>query len=154
MPIDYSKYPSNWKTEIRPAILERDGHKCKFCGVPNHAYGHRALDGSFISDQDIADYFDRYELDGDPDEQWEQWFGDDDTPKRIRIVLTIAHLYDHNPMNCDDDNLAALCQKCHNNHDIEHRRKNAAITRGRKEAEKQRLNGQLSLFGEDYDSDT
>jgi hypothetical protein len=23
MPIDYKKYPKNWKTEIRPAILER-----------------------------------------------------------------------------------------------------------------------------------
>ncbi len=32
MPIDYSKYPPNWKTEIRPAILKREGNKCKFCG--------------------------------------------------------------------------------------------------------------------------
>lgn len=25
MPIDYSKYPPNWKTEIVPAVLERAG---------------------------------------------------------------------------------------------------------------------------------
>ena len=37
MPIDYSKYPANWRTEIRPAILDRDGHKCKFCGVVNYS---------------------------------------------------------------------------------------------------------------------
>ena len=41
MPIDYSKYPANWKTEIRPAILEREGHKCKFCGVENRSYVDR-----------------------------------------------------------------------------------------------------------------
>ena len=33
-----------------------------------------------------------------------------------RVVLTVAHL-DHNPANNADDNLAALCQKCHNTYD-------------------------------------
>lgn len=37
MPCDYSKYPANWKTEIRPAILKRDCDKCKFCGVANYS---------------------------------------------------------------------------------------------------------------------
>ena len=42
MPIDYSKYPPNWKTEIRPDILERADNCCegspKFpnCRVPNY----------------------------------------------------------------------------------------------------------------------
>jgi len=36
MPIDYSKYPPNWKTEIRPAILERADNKCEFCGIANY----------------------------------------------------------------------------------------------------------------------
>jgi 5-methylcytosine-specific restriction endonuclease McrA len=36
MPIDYKKYPKNWKTEIRPAILERAGHKCEFCEATNY----------------------------------------------------------------------------------------------------------------------
>ncbi len=35
MPIDYSKYPPNWKTEIVPAILKRANNKCEFCGVEN-----------------------------------------------------------------------------------------------------------------------
>ena len=38
-----------------------------------------------------------------------------------RVVLTIAHL-DHTPENCDPDNLRALCQKCHNTYDTEHRK--------------------------------
>ena len=29
MPIDYSNYPANWKTEIRPAILARAGNQCE-----------------------------------------------------------------------------------------------------------------------------
>jgi len=44
------------------------------------------------------------------------------------VVLTVAHL-DHQPENCADDNLRALCQRCHNRYDQPHRRKNAASTR-------------------------
>lgn len=36
MPIDYSKYPPNWKTEIVPRIKERAGHCCEFCGIANY----------------------------------------------------------------------------------------------------------------------
>jgi len=36
MPCDYSKYPPNWKTEIRPFILERAGHRCEICGAENY----------------------------------------------------------------------------------------------------------------------
>ena len=31
---DYRKYPPNWKTEIRPSILERAGHRCE--GSPRY----------------------------------------------------------------------------------------------------------------------
>lgn len=44
------------------------------------------------------------------------------------VVLTVAHL-DHQPENCADENLRALCQRCHNRYDQPHRRKNAAHTR-------------------------
>jgi len=36
MPINYSKYPPNWKTEIRPRILKRAGNRCEFCGAENY----------------------------------------------------------------------------------------------------------------------
>ena len=32
------------------------------------------------------------------------------------VVLTVAHL-DHQPENCGDDNLKAMCQRCHNRYD-------------------------------------
>lgn len=43
------------------------------------------------------------------------------TGKEVKIILTIAHL-DHTPENCDPSNLRALCQKCHNTYDAEHRK--------------------------------
>lgn len=43
------------------------------------------------------------------------------TGKEVKIILTIAHL-DHTPENCDPSNLRALCQKCHNSYDAEHRK--------------------------------
>jgi 5-methylcytosine-specific restriction endonuclease McrA len=56
-----------------------------------------------------------------------------------RVVLTIAHLHDPNPANCNDTNLAALCQRCHNRLDAPMRAANRRKTLARK-------SGQLSLF--------
>lgn len=52
------------------------------------------------------------------------------TGQQARIVLTIAHL-DHTPEHCVPDNLRALCQRCHNAYDAEHRKQT------RKESQKQ-----------------
>jgi len=37
------------------------------------------------------------------------------------VVLTVAHL-DHQPENCADDNLEAMCQRCHLRYDSHHHR--------------------------------
>jgi len=123
MPIDYKRYPANWKTEIRPRILERDGHRCYFCKVENHASGWRDSDSVFhkIPPEGITLIGGRVE----------------GKYKPIQIVLTIAHLHDSDPMNVDDDNLAALCQRCHNRLDAPMRRRRAAETRRRKANEHQ-----------------
>ncbi len=91
MPIDYSEYPANWLTEIRPRIMRRAGElrtidgivreaHCEWCGVENHRPNPRT--GSLV-------------------------------------VLTVAHL-DHDKDNHDvaDDRLAALCQGCHLGYDM------------------------------------
>ena len=44
------------------------------------------------------------------------------------VVLTVAHL-DHDPGNNDEDNLAALCQKCHNTYDAPKRHINRKYRR-------------------------
>jgi len=58
-----------------------------------------------------------------------------------KVVLTVAHL-DHNPQNCADDNLRALCQRCHLRYDVEHHKKNSALTRRKKMIAR----GQLELI--------
>jgi 5-methylcytosine-specific restriction endonuclease McrA len=40
----------------------------------------------------------------------------------VRIVLTVAHL-NHTPEDCRDENLKALCQRCHNRYDAAERRR-------------------------------
>jgi hypothetical protein len=47
------------------------------------------------------------------------------------VVLTVAHL-DHTPENCADDNLKAMCQRCHNRYDMPMRR--AGIAQRKREA--------------------
>lgn len=56
------------------------------------------------------------------------------TMKWAKVVLTIAHIHDPDPANCSEENLQALCQRCHNQHDAPMRAKNAADTRRRRKA--------------------
>jgi 5-methylcytosine-specific restriction endonuclease McrA len=37
-----------------------------------------------------------------------------------RVILTVAHVHDRNPINCSDWNLGAACQRCHLNWDRPH----------------------------------
>lgn len=117
MPIDYSKYPSNWKTEIRPAILERAGNCCEECGVKNYSRGARDFNG---------EWFDEMQIDN-MNSDTGFWHFQSMHVKIIKIVLTIAHM-DHDITNNKYSNLKALCQKCHLNHDKEHHRKNTKET--------------------------
>lgn len=45
-----------------------------------------------------------------------------------RVVLTVAHL-DHTPENCADENLRAMCQRCHLAYDSAHHAASAARAR-------------------------
>lgn len=129
MPIDYKKYPPNWKTEIRPAILERANNCCEYCLVPNYKY---IIRGTY---NDVEVYQDD---DGNIwDASTSRHIGSDyvgevhPTNTFIKIVLTVAHL-DHDTNNNDYKNLKALCQRCHLNYDKEHHAKNSRQTLKRK----------------------
>ncbi len=112
-PENKHRYPRNWR-EIRAAILDRAGHRCEQCGIPNHAWRNKST-GEWTEDIGLVDAWvcDRY--------------------KTVRIVLTIAHL-DHTPENCDPNNLRALCQRCHLRYDIPHHKRTAYRTRHAKKA--------------------
>lgn len=103
MPIDYKKYPPNWKTEIRPRILKRANSCCEFCGVKNHDIGFRDQSGKFHPLENTIE-----------NDVWVQ----ENNVRLFKIVLTIAHLdHDENNHDVQDDRLAALCQKCHLQYD-------------------------------------
>lgn len=102
MPINYKKYPPNWK-ELRAAVLKRANNRCEFCGVKNYDFGTRDKKGNFTP---IDSYMEMENavMDGE---------------NVIKIILTVAHL-DHDETNHDVkiERLAALCQRCHLNYDI------------------------------------
>lgn len=115
-PENLARYPANWKTEIRPRILDRANHACEGspdfpdCRRPNGAFLNRRT-GELTCDGEVVD-------------QWTLVDEDHVT----KIVLTIAHL-DHVPEHCDDDNLRAWCQRCHLHYDRHHHRETRQATR-------------------------
>lgn len=105
MPIDYKKYPPNWKTEIRPAILQRANNRCEVCGL---------LNGSIVLSQKI-----------NGKTVWLNPEGVMNTSaKKVKVVLTIAHL-DHDELNHNVslDRLKALCQLHHLQYDSEEKQR-------------------------------
>lgn len=133
MPIDYSKYPKNWKTEIRPRILKRAENKCEFCKIDNYAvtyydeHGKRQLDYS----EELCDEFKRKRTYTSSMKYKKMMEKECPELRFAVVVLTIAHL-DHDISNSDDQNLRALCQKCHLGYDAKHHAMNAAVTRAKR----------------------
>lgn len=140
MPCDYSKYPKNWKTEIRSAVLRRAGNRCEQCGVENGSIILRGEWRGTSAYQDEKGWI----FDAENSEKIGiDYLGEVDKTgrrKMTKIVLTIAHL-DHDTTNNDMGNLKALCQYHHLRHDSVFHRQNARATRNRK-------SGQTSLFAE------
>lgn len=56
--------------------------------------------------------------------------------REVKIVLTIAHL-NHDVTDNRPENLAALCQRCHNQHDVEFRAENRKRNRDAKNCDEQ-----------------
>lgn len=118
MPFDRSRYPKDWAA-ISARIREREGNRCKWCGLENGNLGKRDRFGVWHAWADVAAL---------PRSELIRLFRQLPAAPSV-IVLTVAHVYDRDPMNCDDDNLAALCQGCHLNHDRAQHMANAAETR-------------------------
>lgn len=147
MPIDYKKYPANWKSEIRPAIMSRAGSRCEICGVAHYSVvkwdktirqWERAC-GNIYIDEIGANGAKTYQEARQLAAEWNSSFNDEDDRGWIVIVLTIAHL-NHDVTDNRPENLKALCQRCHNNHDKDYRKQNAKTTIATKR-------GLIDLFG-------
>lgn len=120
MPMDRSKYPKDWDQISRRIRFERAGGRCEWCRIRNGWY--RSAYGEWYA-PDIVD---------DP------WFA---RLNLTKIVLTVAHLGKdkpdgtpgdkHDTMDCREENLAALCQRCHLNFDRADHIRNRRINRRR-----------------------
>jgi hypothetical protein len=94
------RYPENWP-DISAAIKwERAGGRCECTGECGRRDGHLdPLDGRCRNRH------------GEP-----RWGG---AVGQCAVVLTTAHL-DHQPENCDPENLRAWCEGCHLRYDQAH----------------------------------
>ncbi len=123
-PENKERYPANWP-EISKAIRERAGDKCEQCGVANGAEIMRFTSEDYhglpvFCLRDTGDVFSA--MDGsrvgfEPPLALEDQIGG----KWVKVILTVAHR-DHQPENCDPDNLRCWCQRCHNAYDAPMRR--------------------------------
>jgi hypothetical protein len=92
-PENKARYPKDWPKISSRIRKERAEHRCECTGECGDDHGGRCS-----------------ALNGHPH------------PQTLScVVLTVAHL-DHTPENCGDDNLKAMCQRCHNRYDMPMRR--------------------------------
>lgn len=111
MPIDYRKYPKDWKA-ISRSIRDRSHGQCECageCGLHRDHPGPRRCT----------------EMHNHP----AKW-------AKGKVILTVAHL-NHIESDCRPENLKAMCQRCHLRYDSKHHQANAAKTRRSKQLARQ-----------------
>ncbi|HKU79612.1 MAG TPA: hypothetical protein VJQ42_07180 [Rhodanobacteraceae bacterium] len=119
------RYPADWKLRSRFVRMVRSRGRCEWCGVQQYAV---VLRGSWRVVDQHASYAEARQ---DVADKYASSFGLDATdpcPWTI-VVLTTAHVHDQRPEAASLLNLAALCQRCHNRHDLPMRRANAQARR-------------------------
>ncbi len=111
-------YPPDWRQISRRIRFERAKGRCEQCGAPHLHYRTR---GGLIIPPRLLDIFHGAMTFA---EAAQLGF------RLSRIVLTTAHL-DHDPTNNSEENLAALCQRCHLAHDQQHHWHSRRVNRER-----------------------
>lgn len=107
MPIrkeNLGRYPKDWKAISSRIRFVRAGKRCECSGECGQEHG-RERHGEYI----------------DQKPRCSARHGEEHPDTGSIVVLTVAHL-DHVPENCADDNLKAMCQRCHNRYDAPKRR--------------------------------
>jgi hypothetical protein len=155
MPMDKARYPDNWRTISDRIRFERAGGKCEQCGAPHDALILRSTEDParyVIYDPVFADFFwpNGEVIHGYLPEEY------DAAEKFTRVILTVHHIGVekpdgtpgdmHDKMDCRDENLIALCQRCHLLADLDEHIRKAQVTRLQKRDEAIAETGQLRLF--------
>lgn len=110
-------YPANWKEISQQIRFVRASGRCERCDAPHG--GIRLRSGDVVEDYHALNQV-GFQLIGS------------------KIILTTAHL-NHDPRDNHEENLAALCQKCHLAHDLLHHLASRRINR-------EKRTGQRRLF--------
>lgn len=131
-PSERARYPKDWSA-ISLRIRERAEQRCECtgqcrdrhgdadgtrCDAPNGKHILRALEGPVYITWEQCE----------AGELETRFAGRGFAERAVKIVLTVAHL-DHAPENCSDENLLAMCQRCHLRMDSELHQRNARATR-------------------------
>jgi hypothetical protein len=110
MPIDYSKYPENWLTEIRPRIMKRAENKCENCGFENGEFVY-AVRYKGRTTGWYRDYFEALKQKRSMESKKDPETGRltlKPNPKLVKVILTVAHLdHDETNMVVNDERLKA-----------------------------------------------
>lgn len=114
MPIDYSRYPADWK-EIVKRIRKRSGDKCEECGLENKSWVFSVP--FMMRDEETRRYKRRniwFQMRADALREAKEEY----MVREVRVILTVAHL-DHDEENHEvsDDRLKHMCQVCHLRYD-------------------------------------
>lgn len=100
-PENRKRYPSDWQTISARIRFDRAGGRCECAGECGLHKGRRCVE----THGELALF------------------------AKGRIILTTAHL-DHTPENCADENLRAMCQRCHLRYDRHHHKVSAMEAAG------------------------
>lgn len=149
------RYSLNWK-EIRDAVVERDGNRCKTCDIPNHVWHYRSVvDPTRWIIETVDGWQDKdgllHRMDEMPDE-YAGFYDKDPT----EIVLTVHHKgvpYPDgtpgdpgNKFDNRDENLEALCQFDHFAADRPDNLVKSKKTRGRNKHKRHQAAGNKPLL--------
>lgn len=138
MPMRREAYPDDWDAISNRIRFERANGVCEQCGAPHGQPINRLCSNPYIWRIAPSDFS------GDA-----EWF------RPVIVRLTTHHIGvtkpdgapgdPHDKMDVRDENLIALCQRCHLYADLPIHIANAAATRARKREAQRQEAGQLAL---------
>lgn len=113
MPIDYSKYPPDWKQTVK-RIRKRSGDCCENCKLENKQIVYSVP----FRVQDEAGRYKRRVIWFRSREDAYREADNINLIKPVKVILTVAHL-DHDETNwkVKDERLKHMCQICHLRYD-------------------------------------
>lgn len=123
-PENLERYPADWPAISTRIRFDRAGGRCECtgqCGTDHAEELERNAATELLDDEELEAVF------GD----LRRCMAEHGRPHPVTdsvVVLTTAHL-NHTPEDCAEENLAAMCQRCHLRYDREHHAATRSATR-------------------------